>query len=138
MNADAKLDTLLGWQAGVALDHAGLHFDGAAHGVDHAAKLDDRTVAGEFDDAAPMQRDGRIDEIAAQSAQPRERALLIGAGEPAIADDIRNQDRRELSGVAQFAPLRRRRLAQIADGVPFDARLRHSSANNVRYRFHSE
>ena len=35
-----------------------------------------------------------------ESAQPRKRTLLIGAGEPAIADDIRDQDRRELPGLA--------------------------------------
>ena len=41
MNADAELDAALGRQAGVALDHAVLHLDGAAHRVDHAAKLDE-------------------------------------------------------------------------------------------------
>jgi hypothetical protein len=41
MNPDAKLDTLLGWQARVALDHASLHLEGAAYGVDHAPELDD-------------------------------------------------------------------------------------------------
>ena len=40
MNADAELDAALGRHAGVALDHAVLHLDGAAHGVDHAAELD--------------------------------------------------------------------------------------------------
>ena len=42
MNADAKLDASLGRQPGIAFDHAVLHFDRAAHGVDHAAELDDR------------------------------------------------------------------------------------------------
>ena len=41
MNADAELDASLGRQAGVAFDHAVLHLDCAAHGVDHAAELDD-------------------------------------------------------------------------------------------------
>jgi hypothetical protein len=40
MNADPKFDAALRRQAGVALDHAVLHLDGAAHGVDHAAELD--------------------------------------------------------------------------------------------------
>ena len=43
-NADAKLDTTFGRQAGVALDHAGLHLKRTAHGVDHAAETDDRAV----------------------------------------------------------------------------------------------
>jgi hypothetical protein len=38
----------------------------------------------------------RIDQIAAQRAQPRQRSLLVGAGEPAITDDIGDQDRRDL------------------------------------------
>ena len=42
VNADAKLDASLRRQARVALDHAVLHFDRAAHRVDHAAELDDR------------------------------------------------------------------------------------------------
>ena len=31
----------IGQHAGVALGHAGLHLDRAAHGVDHAAKFDE-------------------------------------------------------------------------------------------------
>ena len=61
-------------QAGVALDHAALHFDRAAHGVDHAPELDDRAVAGALDDAAMMNRDDGVDEIAAQGSQAREDA----------------------------------------------------------------
>jgi hypothetical protein len=41
--------------------------------------------------------DGRLDQIA---AQPSERALLVGPGEPAISDDVGDQDRRELAGLA--------------------------------------
>ena len=59
MNADAELDAALLRHAGVALDHAVLHFDRAAHGVDHAAELDDSAVAGALDDAPVMRGDGR-------------------------------------------------------------------------------
>jgi hypothetical protein len=61
MNADSKLDAALGRQASVALDHAVLHLDGAADGIDHAAELNDDPVAGPLDDAAVMYGDGRID-----------------------------------------------------------------------------
>ena len=37
MDADAELDAALGRKTSVALDHAVLHLDGAAHGIDHAA-----------------------------------------------------------------------------------------------------
>ena len=65
MDADAELNPPLLRHARVALDEAVLHFDGAAHRVDHAAEFDDRTVAGALDDAAVMGGDGRIDQIAA-------------------------------------------------------------------------
>ncbi len=37
-----------------------------------------------------------INQIAAQRPEPRERSLLVGAGEPAVADDIGDQDRSDL------------------------------------------
>ena len=98
MNADAELDAAVVRHAGVALDHRVLHFDGAAHGVDDAAELDERAVAGALDDAPVMHGDGRIDQIAAQRPQPRQRAILVRAGEPAVADHVGGQDRRELAG----------------------------------------
>jgi hypothetical protein len=68
---------------------------GAPHSVDHAAELDEAAVASALDDAAVMRVDRRIDQIAAQRPEPRQRALLVGAGEPAVADDVRDQDRRD-------------------------------------------
>ena len=78
---------------------AGLNLDRAAHGVDDATEFDDRAVAGALDDAAAMGRNRWLDEIAAQPPDTRQRALLVGAGEAAVADNIRDQDRRELSGL---------------------------------------
>ena len=100
MDADAELDAALGRQAGVALDHAVLHFDGAAHGVDDAAELDEAAVAGALDHAAVVHGDGRIDQIAAQRPQPRQDAIFVGAGEPAVADHIGDQDRRDFPRLA--------------------------------------
>jgi hypothetical protein len=37
---------------------------------------------------------------AAEPPQARKGPILVGAGKPAITDDIRNQDRRELSLIA--------------------------------------
>ena len=64
-------------------------------------------VAGALDDAAAMGGDGGIDQIAAKAPKARKRAILVGAGEPAIAHDVGNQDRREFSGLAHGAPLGR-------------------------------
>ena len=117
MDADAKLDPLVRRQAGVALDHAVLHFDRAAHRVDDAAEFDDAAIAGAFDDAAVMGGDGGVDEIAAQPPEARKRAILVRSREPAIADDIRNQNGRELSGLAHRAPLAVATLAQMPTPV---------------------
>ena len=96
MHADAEFDAAIRRHARVALDHRVLNFDRAPHRIDDAAELDERAVAGALDDAPVMHGDGRIDEVAAQRAQPRERAILVGAGQPAEADDVGGQDRREL------------------------------------------
>jgi hypothetical protein len=39
-----------------------------------------------------MQSDGRIDQIAAERAQPRKRPLLVGPGEATEADYVGGQD----------------------------------------------
>jgi hypothetical protein len=51
-----------------------------------------------------MSSDGRVDEVAAQTPKTRERSILVGTRQPAVSDDIRNQDRRELSGLAHSRP----------------------------------
>ena len=71
MNADPEFDAALGRHARVALDKAVLHLNGAAQGVDHAAELDEDSIAGAFDDAPAVGGDGRIDQVAAQPSEPR-------------------------------------------------------------------
>ncbi len=104
MNADAELDLPVDRDACVALGHAGLHLDRAAHGIDHAAELDQRAVAGALHHAAMVGRDGGIDQVAAQGAQPRQGAFFLGAGEPAVADHVRRQDRRQFARAAHSRP----------------------------------
>ena len=106
MDADAKFDALLRRQAGIATDRAVLDFDGAAHGVDDATELDERAIAGQLDGAAVMHGDGRVDEVAAESPEPRERLVLIGPGESAVADHVGDQDRSDLARLAHGEPLR--------------------------------
>ena len=61
-------------------------------------------VAGALDHAPVMHGDGRIDQIAAERPQPRQRAILVGAGEPAVSDHIGRQDRREFPGLGHDSP----------------------------------
>ena len=80
MDADTELDAPLGRKPSIALDHAALHLDGAAHGVDYAAKFDKRAIACPLDDAAVMHGDGRVDQVASERPQSRQCAILIRAG----------------------------------------------------------
>ena len=52
------------------------------------------------DGAAVMDRDRGIDQIASQRPEPRERAILIGAVKAAVSDDVGDQDRDKLAGLA--------------------------------------
>ena len=104
VNANPEDDAAILGHAGIAFDHGALNFDRAAHSVDHAAELDERAVAGALDDAPVVHGDSWIDQIAAQRPQPRQDAILVRAGEPAVADDIRAKDRREFPGLAHRAP----------------------------------
>ena len=112
MDAHAELDASLGRQVGVALDHAALHLEGATHRVDDAAKLDEAAITGPPHDAAMVRGDRGIDQIAAQPPQPRQGAILICPGEPAVSDDVGNQDRGDFPGLAHGAPQAGRTLAQ--------------------------
>ena len=111
MDADAEFDAALGRQASVALDHAVLYLDGAAHGVDHATKFDKRAIACPLHDAAVMHGDGRIDQVASERPQSRQCAVLVRTGESAISDHIRRKYRREFPGLGHEAPSATTRLS---------------------------
>jgi hypothetical protein len=44
-----------------------------------------------------MGGDSRVDQIAAEAAQARKCPVLVGSGEPRIADDVGHQDRRDFA-----------------------------------------
>ena len=115
MDADAELDPPVGRQARVALEHAVLHLDRAAHGVDHAAELGENAVSGALDDPPVMGGDGGIDQVAAHRPDPSERALFVAAGEAAKADDVGGQNRGELSRLGH-EPVPRRAWEILARG----------------------
>ena len=135
MDADAELDAALGRQAGIALDHAVLHLDGAAHRVDNAAELDEAPIAGALDHATMMHGDRRIDQIAAQRPQPRQDAILVRAGEPAVADHIRDQDRRDFSGLTHLLPFAACTTTRTKVPCPNIERLRQSKIVLSRWLF---
>ena len=105
VNTDAKLDAALGWQTGVAFDHAALHFDCAAHRVDDTAELDDAAIAGSLDDATVVHGDYGINQIATDRPKPRQRTIFVRAGEPAVADYVRDKESRDFPGLAHRTPM---------------------------------
>ena len=111
MDADPELDAALGRHARIALDHGVLNLDCATHRVHHAAELDQRAVAGAFDDPPVVHGDGGVDQIAAQRPQPRERAIFVGAGETAESNHVGGEDGREFAHFGHRALPPRRRIA---------------------------
>ena len=100
MDADPELDAAVLRHAGIALDHAVLHLDGAAHGVHHAAELDQRSIPCALDHAPVVHGDGRIDQVAAQCPQPCQGTIFVRAGEPAVPDHVGGQDGGQLAILA--------------------------------------
>ena len=101
--ASPRIPGVFARSACVALDHGMLHFECAAHGVHHAAELDDAAVAGAFDDAAMVHGDCGVNQIAAQRAQSRQGSIFVCSGKPRIADHVGHQDRGQFSGPAHGA-----------------------------------
>ncbi len=79
----------------LSFDHAALNGDGAGHRVDHAGEFRQQPVAGGFDDAAAMGGDCAIDQVLADGLERAQGADFVGAHQPAIADDVRRQNRGE-------------------------------------------
>jgi hypothetical protein len=113
MDTDAELDATLRRKTRVALDHAVLHLDGAANGIDHASELNEDSVAGSLDDTAVMQGDGRVDQIAAERAQPRQRPLLVGASKLAVSGYVSGKDGCEFPGLRRGSPFTTRESSTI-------------------------
>jgi hypothetical protein len=55
-------------------------FDGASHGVDRASELHKSAVACALHHAPVVDSNRRVEKIAAESAQPRERTFLVRTG----------------------------------------------------------
>ncbi len=74
IDADAQVDAAIRRQVGVALGHAALNLDGAAHGIDDAGEFDEQPVARRLDDAALMLGDLRVDEVLAVRLEALQRS----------------------------------------------------------------
>ena len=97
VDADAEVDCLVLGYIAIAPAHIQLDKDRTRHGVDDAGELHEHTVAHELDDVAIVLCDLDVDEIAPMSLQGIERACLIGAHEPAVANNISRKNRSQPS-----------------------------------------
>jgi hypothetical protein len=97
VDADPERDAPILGHRGLALDNAVLNRDRAFDRIHRARELDQGTIAHQLDDSAVVLGDQRLDELLAQRPQPRDRAGLVVADQPAVADHVRGQNRRELA-----------------------------------------
>ena len=102
IDANAEDDTLVLRHRPVARDHAALDADSAADGIDDAGELHQHAVTCGLDDAAVVPGDVGIDQFAAVRLERTQRCDLIGAHQPAVADDIGGEDRRKPSFDSAF------------------------------------
>jgi hypothetical protein len=86
----------------------------AADSVDDAAKLNQDAISRPLDDAAMVQSDSGVKQVAAKSTQPRKRPLLVGTGKLAVSGYIRRKNGRELPGLDHACPLTTRETSTVA------------------------
>ena len=104
VDPDAKLDPLIDRGSRIALDHAPLHVDCAPHGIDHARKLDEHSVAGVLDDPAMVFGYLGIDKRAAMRFEAFVRAFFVRPHQTRIARHIGGEDRGEAADRGHFSP----------------------------------
>ena len=75
--------------------------------------IPDKAVASALHHAPMMQSDGRIDQIAAERAQPRKRPLLVSAGKLAVTGYIRREDGCKFPGLRHGSPFTTRQSSTI-------------------------
>jgi hypothetical protein len=97
VDANAERDAPALRDGRFALGDSLLNRDRAFDGIDRARELDQRSVAHQLDHAAAVLGDQRLDELRAQRLQARDRAGFVLADQPAVADRVRGQNRRELA-----------------------------------------
>lgn len=97
IDTHAELDAAFGRNIGVTLGHAPLDRHRAPQGIDHAGEFDQRAVAHELDDAAPMRGDQGIGKVGAVGLQRVQGSGLVLAHEAGVTDNVRGQDGGQLA-----------------------------------------
>jgi len=88
IDSHSEYDPLSEWYLFILTDHFALNLDGAPQAIDDARKQDQQAIAsGSYNSAAEFPDFGTNERIV-QHFQVGVRALVIGAYQPAIADDV--------------------------------------------------
>src|SRR5471032_1003254 len=95
VNSYPKLDPFIFSAAGIVLANRFLNLDRAGDGIDRAGEFDERPIAHQFDHATRMLGDRRVDDLAPQRLEARQRSFLIALHETRIANHIGRKDGRE-------------------------------------------
>src|SRR5215831_10285455 len=95
--AHAELNPLFEVHFGVALEHAALNFDSAAHRVHDAGELSENPVPYDPNDPPVMFLNRGLDQTAPVCLPLGERPLIICAHKPAVPSHISSQNGNELS-----------------------------------------
>ena len=93
IDADPEHDAAVRRNFGLMCGDLFLQRDREGCGVHDRAEFGDRAIAHQFDDAAVMLGQQRIDESAPKSLDRGQRAILVSLGQARIADDVRRHDR---------------------------------------------
>src|SRR5262249_54209297 len=88
IDSDAEFDPPLAGDIGVAINHAVLHFDRAAHRLDRAGELDQYAIARRLHDAPLVLGDLGVDQLAPMRPEPLQRALFVDADQTRVTRDI--------------------------------------------------
>ena len=102
VDADPQLHPPRLGQRGVARLHRLLHLDRALHRVDDTGEFHQHAVAHQLHQPAVVLRKQGLHDLAALLPEQGERSGLVLAHEPAVADHVRGENRREAALVPGF------------------------------------
>ena len=103
LDAHPELDAPIDRMAGVMAWHFTLQLDRATDRVRDAVKDDQQGVAGCLENVPAKTLDCRIEQLFAQRPPPDQRANIVQADQPAVADHVGVHDSNELASMWSFA-----------------------------------
>ena len=98
VDANAKLDPLIGGLLRIAIDHSTLDLGGAAHRVDHAREFREQAVASALYGPAPMLPDLGINQLPEMRLEAFARPFLVRPHQARVPRHIEGEDSSKATG----------------------------------------